>query len=99
MSRLNDTAALVSRGPEAGIRHTISSRKIDNGYIVEQSRCNPATGEYSCTENFTREPPRIVAPRLDGRHKVVSGDGPDALKDTVGYLSGPTDRAHGPYGI
>lgn len=83
-SRLNDTGALVSSPRDGGESHSVSTRKIDNGYIVSQSRTDPRTGEYSYTEQFTDKQPKITPA------KVAGGPSPDAgnsLADTVKYMN------------
>lgn len=84
--RLNDTAALVAApSGSAEASHSISSEKIDNGYLVRQSRCDPATGAYSSTCHFSKSPPRIIPGRLDGR-SGVSMEGPSGLRDAMDSL-------------
>ena len=83
--RLNDTASLATRPFEAGESHSISTRKIDNGYLTCTSTYNPRTGECRSAETFSRNPPRIIAPRVDGR----SGANPDSgnsLRGAKDYL-------------
>lgn len=85
-NRLNDTVAIAGRPFAAGEEHTIRSRKIDNGYITHVSTCNPETGEYKCAEVFTKEPPRITPPSMDGRQSRGTNVGSEVLADTKKYL-------------
>lgn len=85
--RLNDTRALA--GPLAGpdcaeASHSISSEKIDNGWLVRSSSCNPETGEYKSSVRFCESQPRLMPGRVAGQ-----GAGQKArssLGDTVKYL-------------
>jgi len=82
--RLNDTRALVDQPPRYGENHTVSTRKIDNGFLVCESSCDPKTGEYRSSEQFYKEAPRVIPP------KVARGQNPDAgsaLADTMKYLA------------
>lgn len=81
--RLSDTASLTNSPAEAGESHHISTRKIDNGYIVNQSTCNPRTGEYRSSEAFMATPPRVIPGR------VARGPAPDSsesLREARDYL-------------
>ncbi len=83
--RLNDTEALVVRPFAGGEEHSISSRKIENGYLTRTSSYNPGTGECKSAEIFTKNPPKLTAPRMDGRQgRDATGD--SSLADTVKYL-------------
>lgn len=87
--RLSDTAPITRRGLEAGENHTVSTRKIEGGYIVSQSTSNPNTGEYRCTEKFTKNPPRITPAKVDGRQmsgEATGSAGNESLADTKAYL-------------
>jgi hypothetical protein len=86
-SRLNDTSAIIERGLSAGESHSISTRKIDNGYVTSVSTCNPTTGSYDHAEVFTANPPNISPPKLDGR-QGASVDKPTSLKEAKEYLGG-----------
>jgi len=82
--RLNDTRALTEQPSRYGEDHTVSTRKIDNGYLVRESSCDPRTGEYRSSEQFYKEPPRIIPAR------VARGQNPDqgsGLADTMKYLA------------
>lgn len=85
--RLNDTQALVARGLDAGQSHSISTRKIDNGYVTSVSTCDPMTGRYDHAELFTANPPNIKPPRIDGR-QGASVDSPSSLREAKAYLGG-----------
>jgi hypothetical protein len=52
--RLNDTAGLVGGDRRNEGRVSISTRKIDNGWIVERSASNPNTGEWRCSEEYQK---------------------------------------------
>lgn len=84
--RLSDTAALTQRPFAAGEDHSISSRKIENGYLTRVSTCNSHTGEYKSSEHFTKNPPRITAPKMDGRQGSSGDVGSESLADTRKYL-------------
>jgi len=75
--RLNDTAALVAIGNPAPDYVTVT--KIDNGFLVRESGCEP-NGEYSSKETFHAERPEIRVSRI--APKAGSG----GLKDTMSYL-------------
>lgn len=79
-SRLNDTAALTSRPMEAGMSHSVSARKIDNGFIVSESTCNPKTGEYRSTEHFSEKAP-LAPQRMDRGSESSLRDAMDLLND------------------
>lgn len=83
--RLNDTAAVIA-GPSygAGESHHISTRKIDNGWLVEQSVCNERTGEYRSSCNFTPTQPRLEPGRAVRQGGSV--DGGSTLRRTMDYL-------------
>jgi len=82
--RLNDTRALVDRPFQAGEDHSISVRRIENGYLVRQSACNPETGEYRSSESFSSTPPRITPPKVAGRQ--ANGDTGGTLRSTKAYM-------------
>jgi hypothetical protein len=84
--RLNDTASLAAKPLGAGESHSISTRKIDNGYITTTSSCNEATGEYRSSQTFTKNPPRITPPAVDGRQGVSPDGAGSALRGAVEYL-------------
>lgn len=83
--RLNDTAAITGRPFAQGEDHSIHVRRIDNGFIVRTSTCNENTGEYKSSEMFTKNPPRITPPKVDGR-QVGSNAGDESLAETKRYL-------------
>jgi hypothetical protein len=86
MARLNDTQALTERPFAAGESHSISTRKIDNGYLTSVTTCNPNTKEYKTAEVFTKNPPKIMAPRMDGRQRGPAPDSGNTLRDAKAYL-------------
>lgn len=60
-SRLSDTAAVVGVpefGPERNESHSVSVRKIDNGYIVSKSSCS--NGRYESSEEYAATPPQLA---------------------------------------
>lgn len=81
--RLNDTAAITGRSATSNIEHSISTRKIDNGYIVRESSCDPNTGEYKSSERFMKNAPTIVPAKVS---RGPSPDGPNSLADAKSYL-------------
>lgn len=83
--RLNDTEALARGAPGlyTGEDHSVSVRRIENGFIIRQSECNPNTGHYSTREVFSERQPRIT-PASVKRGSV--NDGSESLRDTMGYL-------------
>lgn len=83
--RLNDTAAIAASPPSGNQEHSISVRKIDNGFIARSSTCNSATGEYKSTEQFFAQAPRIVPAQVAKAMGVKEGGG---LADSVDYLTG-----------
>jgi len=82
--RLNDTAALTAAPARYGQDYNVSSRKIENGYVVRESMCDPQTGEYRSSERFSKEQPKIVPAKVS---RGGAGEGPSALADTMKYLS------------
>lgn len=82
--RLNDTAPIAERGCESGVEHTVSTRKIDNGFIVRSSSYNGGTGEYKSSEQFSKNPPKITAPGVSGMARDATGN--SSLADTKKYL-------------
>lgn len=83
MARLNDTAAIAEAPARSGQEHSVSTRKIDNGYVVRQSTYSESTGEYKSSESFMKEPPRITAPGV----KKGRADGPSDLATAMRYLN------------
>lgn len=81
---LNDTAAITAQPSERGYNQSVNTRKIDNGYVISQSGCDPKTGEYKYSEQFSATPP-VITPG-----KVTVGASPDKgnpLSDTMKYLN------------
>lgn len=85
-SRLDDTAALVANPMGSGESHSVSTRKIENGYLVCESSCNPRTGEYTSSERFSAEEPRIVKPSVRGSSPDA---GPSGLRLAMDYVKTP----------
>ena len=86
MARLNDTRALSNAPPRGGESYHISTRKIDNGYLVEESICTD-TGELKSSTRYMANPPTVVPGRIKSSR---NGNGPDAagsagLGDAVQY--------------
>lgn len=54
--RLNDTEALADAPFEGELSRTVSTRKIDNGYLTRTSEYNSQTGECRSSERFSRRP-------------------------------------------
>lgn len=81
MARLNDTDSLTRRAAD-GMEHSVSVKKIDNGFLTRISECNPSTGSYSSRESFSKEAPKIQLPKMGGED--VAGGG--SLRDTMAYL-------------
>lgn len=88
MRRLNDTAALAERSPDGELSHSISSRKVGDGYVVNSHTYNASTGESRCDEQYYKEPPKIVPGRVS-RGMPVGRDaaGSRGLSDTMSYLA------------
>lgn len=82
--RLNDTRALTAQPPGGNQEHSVSVRKIDDGFIVRTSTCNPETGEYKSREQYHERAPRIIAPRV-ARGPAPENEG--SLRDTMAYLN------------
>lgn len=81
--RLNDTAAIAANPPSGNQEHSISVRKIDNGFIARSSTCNSATGEYKSSEQYFASAPKIVPAKV-----ARAGDSASAgLADTMAYLN------------
>lgn len=87
--RLNDTAAIAASPPSGNQEHSISVRKIDNGFIARSSTCNSATGEYKSSEQFFASAPRIIPARVA---RTMSDDSGGGLADTMAYLDGKKDH-------
>ena len=82
--RLNDTRALTEQPARYGEDYTISTRKVENGYIVRESSCDPRTGEYKSIEQFYEQAPKIIPARVSRGKNPDAGSG---LADTMRYLS------------
>lgn len=83
MARLSDTAALRNR-PASGVgSHTVSSRKIDNGYMISRSSYDESTGQYKCSEEFSKNPPIMTPPEASSPRDAAGSEG---LAGTKSYL-------------
>ena len=83
--RLNDTEGLrPSSGMADGGDHSVSVRKIDNGYVVRQSSYNNKTGQCSSSETFSEREPRVSAPKVG---KSPAPDQGSPLRGAMDYLS------------
>lgn len=87
MARLNDTIGLSSRGAGGGESHTVSTRKIDNGYLVCRESYNSGTGECHRTEMFSRGKPEISPAKIRGAAGQMA-DSRNALADANACLKG-----------
>ena len=88
--RLSDTAALVAEPFGRGEEHSISTRKIENGFITRTSRSNPMTGEYECREAFSKSQPRILPART--ARGVGEANGESTLRETMSYLGSHDEK-------
>jgi len=79
--RLNDTAGLVAVPLDGASEHTVSVRKMGDGYLIRTSRFNSDTGAYTCDEEYTK-----AAPRLSVEGGRDSSVGAETLSDTKRYL-------------
>jgi hypothetical protein len=70
---------LVSGGEDS---HSISSRKIDNGYIVSSHSYNSRTGECKSSERFVEGEPRLVP----GKEFGITSSVKNPLRGAVDYL-------------
>jgi hypothetical protein len=82
--RLNDTAAIAASPPSENQEHSISVRKIDNGFVARSSTCNSATGEYKSSEQYFPSAPRIIPAKVA---RSMSDDAGGGLADTMAYLN------------
>ena len=57
--------------PCGDVTHSISSRRIDNGYVISESTYGD--GEYKSCERFSKTAPR--APKMGGREGSVGDEG------------------------
>ena len=71
--RLNDTAALTQRPLEMGVEHTVSTRKVGDGYVTRTSSYNEATGKCTSTEQLSKTPPKIIPPRVESAPADAAG--------------------------
>jgi hypothetical protein len=82
--RLNDTAAIAATPPSGNQEHSISVRKIDNGFIARSSTFNSGTGECKSSEQFFSSAPKIIPARVARSMDADAGGG---LADTMAYLN------------
>lgn len=82
--RLNDTSAIVNQHMPSEAHHSISTRKIDNGWLIEQSTHNPQTGHYSSSTSFSPNAPRIIPGRA--ARSGVSPDSGSSLRRCMDYM-------------
>ena len=71
MTKLNNTSTLVDNDDMRPGYYSRNVRKIDNGYLVTETRENHATGVYSSTEKFVG--------------KTANTTGRSSLKDALKY--------------
>lgn len=83
--RLNDTAAFRSVPSSGNTSHSVSVRKIDNGYVESTSDYNSMTGESKYSERFSEMAPDIG--RVNGPRAGVGPDVENRLSDTMRYLN------------
>jgi len=83
--RLNDTKGLT-REFSGDVSHTVSTRKIDNGYLIRRSSSNDHTGEYSSSETFSAAPPKVNPPSVSRGNPAPDQGSP--LKGAMEYLKG-----------
>ena len=80
--RLNDTAALV-REPGGNLEHSVSVRRIDNGFLVCRTTHNEGTGTFTRSEEFSKNAPRVGMPQVK---KDAAGYGEGSLSAAVESL-------------
>lgn len=91
--RLNDTAALVgighgstavtSDGPESV---SVSSRKIDNGYLVDE--CRSSGHSYESTTTFHKAKPELSLEKLRSAPQPGENPSPDgSMRKAVDWLN------------
>lgn len=61
---------------------TVSSEKIENGYLIRTSRCGP-DGEYTSSTTFSKTKPDIAAGGKPGKEP---NPGPSTLANAIGLL-------------
>jgi len=80
--RLNDTAAIV-REPGGNLEHSVSVRRIDNGFLVCRTTHNEGTGTFTRSEEFSKNAPRVGMPQVK---KDAAGYGEGSLSAAVESL-------------
>ena len=76
-SRPSDTAALTASPARSHV--SLSSRRIDNGYIVSEHSDGPEG--FKCTERFSAKEPKLSA------SVAVADSEPNPMADAVQYLN------------
>lgn len=83
--RLSDTDAISHRmAGSNGAHHSISTRQIDNGWLIETSSCDPHTGRYSSSTKYAQNQPRIIPGRA--ARTGAAGDSSGSLREAADYL-------------
>lgn len=63
---------------------SVNVRKIDNGYVISESRCKGS--DYTYNERFTAEKPDIASPVP----KPMAPSAPDSMAKAVSLLNSAT---------
>lgn len=79
MAKGNDVAGPMREGED----HSVSVRKIDNGYVIRTSSCGN-DGNYQSSEVFSKEMPEIRPPAVINRQ--TNGNGGSSLSSAVKAL-------------
>ena len=58
-SSVSVLADMPSGSGDGSAHHSVDVRKIDNGYVVRESRC--CDGEYHSSEHYSAEKPNLQA--------------------------------------
>ena len=80
--RLNDTAAIVNE-PGGNLEHSVSVRRIDNGFLISKRTYNEGTGLSYHSEEFSKNAPQIGMPKVK---KDAAGYSEGSLSAAVGML-------------
>ncbi len=78
MGRMSDTKALIEKPLAMGMERTISSRKIDNGFVIRTNEYNMKTGDCKSSEMYSP----------DGRLPISGKVGDETLAATKRYMGG-----------
>ena len=82
--RLNDTAALAHRPLEVGVQHSVSTRKVGEGFVTRTESYNPSTGSCKTAEFISKTPPKVIAPYVEpGPTDAVGSKG---LADAIAWM-------------